>query len=280
MHEIQCCTVSCEKPLDKNYWDNQYRSNATGWDLGIISTPIRTFIDGLADKNIRILIPGAGNSYEAEYLLLQGFTNITVIDIAPSLVEKLKDKYRGKLEIKILLGDFFEHQGAYDVIIEQTFFCALPPSMRQQYVWKMHQLLAENAILVGLLFNRTFEKGPPFGGNATEYEQLFNHAFYQKQLAICKNSEAPRAGTELWFEFEKNIGVSVNLYRIHGITCSDCAQTVMQKINEMVGVNNISLNTSNSDLLLVSDAEIPIELLQQQIAFDIKYSIEKIKQTL
>jgi SAM-dependent methyltransferase len=263
--------------LDKNYWDNQYRSNATGWDLGIISTPIRTFIDGLADKNIRILIPGAGNSYEAEYLLLQGFTNITVIDIAPSLVEKLKDKYRGKLEIKILLGDFFEHQGAYDVIIEQTFFCALPPSMRQQYVWKMHQLLAENAILVGLLFNRTFEKGPPFGGTSTEYEQLFNHAFYQNQLALCENSVAPRAGTELWFDFRKNMAVTVSLYRINGITCSDCSKTVIQKIKELARVKSVSLNTSYTDLLLVSDSEISIELLQQQMAFDIKYSIEIIK---
>jgi hypothetical protein len=30
----------------------------------------------------------------------------------------------------VLLGDF-NHKGEYDLIIEQTFFCALPPVMRQ-----------------------------------------------------------------------------------------------------------------------------------------------------
>lgn len=276
MNEIQCCTVSCEKPLDQNYWDAQYKSNTTGWDLGIISTPIRSYIDSLTDKNIRILIPGGGNSYEAEYLLDKGFTNITVLDIAPTLVHQLQDKFEGKSGIQIVLGDFFEHLGAYDLIIEQTFFCALPPSLRQRYVWKMHQLLSEKALLVGLLFNRTFEKSPPFGGSLSEYEQLFQHSFLQQHLAICNNSVTPRAGTELWFEFEKNTDVSVGLYHIDGITCADCSYTILQKIKELAGVKNVSLNTSNTDLLLVSDSEIPIELLQQQIAFEAKYSIEKI----
>lgn len=276
MNEIQCCTVSCEKPLDQNYWDAQYKYNTTGWDLGIISTPIRSYIDSLTDKNTRILIPGGGNSYEAEYLLDRGFTNITVLDIAPTLVHQLQDKFEGKSGIQIVLGDFFEHLGAYDLIIEQTFFCALPPSLRQRYVWKMHQLLAEKALLVGLLFNRTFEKSPPFGGSLSEYEQLFQHSFLQQHLAICNNSVTPRAGTELWFEFEKNTDVSVGLYHIDGITCADCSYTILQKIKELAGVKNVSLNTSNTDLLLVSDSEIPIELLQQQIAFEAKYSIEKI----
>lgn len=276
MNEIQCCSVSCEKPLDQNYWDAQYKSNTTGWDLGIISTPIRSYIDSLTDKNIRILIPGGGNSYEAEYLLDKGFTNITVLDIAPTLIHQLQKKFSEKSGIKIVLGDFFEHQGEYDLIIEQTFFCALPPSLRQRYVWKMHQLTAEKALLVGLLFNRTFEKGPPFGGSLSEYEQLFPFAFHWKHLAICHNSVTPRAGSELWFEFEKNTNVSVGLYHIDGITCADCSHTILQKIKELVGVKNISLNTSYTDLLLVSDCEIPIEMLQQQIASDVKYSIEKI----
>ena len=41
------------------------------------------------DKTASILIPGCGNAYEAEYLLANGFKNITIIDIAPSLVAQL-----------------------------------------------------------------------------------------------------------------------------------------------------------------------------------------------
>jgi SAM-dependent methyltransferase len=192
-----------EKILDQNYWDNQYQVGRTAWDLGLVSPPIKKYFDQLEDKNQSILIPGGGNSYEAEYLLQQGFTDITVVDIAPSLVEKLKEKFQGKLGIKILLGDFFEHQAAYDMIVEQTFFCALAPTMRQQYVWKMHQLLKPNALLVGLLFNRTFEGGPPFGGNINEYKTLFSPYFHLQHMATAPNSVAPRALSELWIELKK-----------------------------------------------------------------------------
>ncbi len=194
---------SDEKLLNQDYWNKKYLANETGWDLGKVSTPIKEYIDTLKNKDISILIPGCGNSHEAEYLLSQGFTNVTVIDIAPTLVKNLQEKFRNYSNIKIVLGDFFEYQGKYDLIIEQTFFCALPTSMRQKYVLKMHQLLSRNGKLVGLLFNKTFESGPPFGGNQAEYEQLFKDYFDFKIMDLCHNSIAPRANSELFIEFQK-----------------------------------------------------------------------------
>lgn len=207
MNTKKCCVVCCENPLDQNYWDAQYKAKTTGWDLGEIAPPIKQYIDTLTDKNKRILIPGCGNTYEAQYLLEQGFTNITVIDIAPTLVTNLKDKFAKNPAIKVILGDFFEHQGTYDIIIEQTFFCALPPALRQKYVWKMHQLLADDGILTGLLFNRSFEVSPPFGGSQEEYLTLFKGAFSILKMEMAQNSSTPRANSELFFEFKKNNSV-------------------------------------------------------------------------
>lgn len=187
----------------QTFWDSQYQTNTTGWDLGTISPPIKSYIKTLKNKNIQILIPGCGNSYEAEYLLEQEFTNITIIDIAPTLIKNLKTKFKNNQSINIILEDFFEHQGEYDLIIEQTFFCALPPAMRQKYVSKMHQLLAKEGKIAGVLFNRTFESGPPFGGSIEEYEMLFKDAFNFLKMEACQNSVAPRAGFELWIEFQK-----------------------------------------------------------------------------
>lgn len=192
-----------EKLLDQEYWDKQYTSKATGWDLGKVSPPIKEYIDTLKDKNLSILIPGCGNSHEAEYLLSRGFTNITLIDIAPSLVINLRKKFENNRNIKIVLGDFFDHKGSYDLIIEQTFFCALPPIMRLNYVSKMYQLLSDNGKLAGLLFNKIFESGPPFGGSKEEYEQLFKDYFDFKIMETCHNSIAPRANSELFIEFKK-----------------------------------------------------------------------------
>lgn len=197
--------MSNEKRLDQEYWDTQYKNNATGWDIGEISPAIKEYTASLENKNTRILIPGCGNSYEAEHLLNEGFTNITVIDIAPTLIENLQKKFKNNPNIQILLGDFFEHQAVYDLIMEQTFFCALPPSMRQQYVSKMHQLLSDEGKLIGLLFNKHFESGPPFGGSQSEYERLFESHFDFLQMDLCQNSIKPRANSELFIEFQKKV---------------------------------------------------------------------------
>lgn len=275
MEELKCCVTSCEKPLDQNYWDNQYQANSTGWDLGEVSPPLKSYIDTLENKNIRILIPGCGNTYEAEYLLEQGFTNVTVIDIAPTLVENLKTKFKDNPNINILWGDFFEHQGAYDVIIEQTFFCALPPTMRQKYIWKMHQLLTKEGKIAGLLFNRTFESGPPFGGSQEEYTLLFQQAFNFLNMEVCQNSATPRAGSELFVEFQKNSEVLVHLYPFEGITCSGCKNTVSEKFTAFEDVLNVSMSTNFAEVLLVSKTEIALENLEKEIAYDAKYKIRQ-----
>lgn len=192
------------KELGQQFWDERYRTNETGWDLGTVSPPLKAYIDQLENKNLRILIPGCGNTYEAEYLLQQGFTNVTLIDIAPTLVNNLKEKFKNNKNIRILLGDFFEHQGKYDLILEQTFFCALNPSLRKQYRDKMLTLLEPGGKLAGLLFNKVFEKeGPPFGGSKEEYEQLFKTGFSLLTFEACYNSVAPRAGWELFIILQK-----------------------------------------------------------------------------
>ena len=187
------------KELDQSFWNDQYIANTTGWDLGQVSPPLKDYIDQLRDKDLKILIPGCGNSYEAEYLLRMGFTNINLIDIAPELVERLKSKFKSDLNIKIILGDFFTHEGEYDLILEQTFFCALDPVLRKSYVEQMKKLLKNGGKLAGLLFVKEFEKaGPPFGGTKKEYELLFRNDFELKVFEPCINSFDKRAGTEMF----------------------------------------------------------------------------------
>lgn len=192
-----------ENELSQDYWNTQYINNTIGWDLGEVSPPIKHFIDKLADKSIRILIPGCGNAYEAAYLLEKGFTSVTLVDIAPTLVKKLQKTYQSNPNIKILRIDFFELIGSFDLIIEQTFFCALDPKLRQNYVRKIHSLLVNGGRLVGLLFNRSFTKNPPFGGNTEEYEKLFNDYFLMQPFKICTNSIAPRANFEVFLDAQK-----------------------------------------------------------------------------
>ena len=191
--------------LDNNYWSNRYSNDTATWDTGKITPPQKAYFDQLTDKEINILIPGCGNSYEAEYLLQNGFTNITLIDISATLCKALEEKFAAHLqkELQIICADFFEHKGQYDLIIEQTFFCALDPSFRNKYAEKMQQLLKTKGKLAGLLFNRDFDGGPPFSGNENEYRQLFQQHFDIAIMEACYNSIAPRRGAELFIKLIK-----------------------------------------------------------------------------
>ncbi|NRD21424.1 SAM-dependent methyltransferase [Winogradskyella eckloniae] len=188
----------------QNYWEKRYNDNDTGWDIGYVSLPIKKYIDQLKNKAIKILIPGAGNSYEAEYLWNNGFKNIYVLDFAKQPLLNLKKRIPDFPDTQLLNCDFFELNDSFDLILEQTFFCAIHPNLRLSYKNKMHQLLQKNGKLIGLLFNFELTKvGPPFGGSKVEYLALFQDKFNINILEPSINSIKERAGKELFFIFEK-----------------------------------------------------------------------------
>jgi methyl halide transferase len=187
--------------LGNAYWSSRYEQQQTGWDIGYVSTPIKTYIDQLTDTSINILIPGCGHAHEAVYLLEKGFNNITLADIAEVQIHQLRKQF-ANANIEILHTDFFHLEGKFDLIIEQTFFSAIHPSQREAYVHKMWQLLNPGGKLVGLLFDVLFESGPPFGGTKMEYEQLISNSFHIRVMDSCFNSIEPRFGRELFIILE------------------------------------------------------------------------------
>lgn len=190
--------------FDSNYWEERYKNNQTAWDAGSVTTPVKHYIDNLTNKNLKILVPGAGNGHEFEYLVQQGFNNSYVIDIASTPLQNIKARLPEVPDPHIIHGDFFNHVGEYDLIIEQTFFCAVNPALRKQYTEKMYSLLKPGGRLAGLLFNFPLtEQGPPFGGSAEEYEAIFSSLFTINKMEETYNSIKPRAGKELFFIFEK-----------------------------------------------------------------------------
>lgn len=186
--------------LDADYWKQRYINGLTGWDIGFCSTPLQVYFDQLIHKDLKILIPGAGFAHEAKYLHEQGFTNVYIVDLAPEPLEHLRNKCPDFPADRLFCQDFFDHDAKYDLIIEQTFFCALEPSLREKYVQKMKNLLHLNGKLVGVLFNRDFEGGPPFGGSIVEYAERFKRYFENLHMQSCYNSITPRQGTEVFFK--------------------------------------------------------------------------------
>lgn len=188
--------------LDSNSWNQRYLSKNTGWDIGYVSTPLKEYFDQLKNKNLRILIPGCGNSHEAEYLFSIGFQNVYVLDFSKKAINNFSSRVPRFPKDNLLCEDFFNISGNYDLIIEQTFFCAINKSKRFEYVNKIHSLLNKNGRLVGLLFNGPMnDDHPPFGGSIAEYKKLFSSLFDLKIIQSSKNSISSRNGKELFINF-------------------------------------------------------------------------------
>lgn len=190
--------------FNQDFWTTKYKKGLTGWDIGHVSTPIKEYADTLLDKELKILIPGGGNSYEAEYLHNQGFQNVFVADISEEPLKNIRRRIPDFPKEHLLHSDFFELDGQFDLILEQTFFCALDPGLREDYVHKINDLLKTGGSLVGVLFNIPLNADhPPFGGSEDEYHELFSSKFEIKTLETAYNSIPPRAGNELFIKLIK-----------------------------------------------------------------------------
>lgn len=190
--------------LDENFWSSRYQSGYTGWDIGSPSPPLYQYLCQLHTKTQSILVPGAGNAYEIKAAWDLGFLNIHLLDISIFPINKFLENNPSFPVDQVHHQDFFEHKGRYDLILEQTFFCALDPNLRLRYAQKMQQLLNPGGRLVGVLFDRQFSLlGPPFGGTASEYQTYFEPFFEFEKFESCYNSIPERKGSELFINLRK-----------------------------------------------------------------------------
>lgn len=191
-----------------DFWQQRYEQGSTGWDMGQVSPPLKAYIDQMPEsaKHQNILVPGAGNAYEVGYLYEQGFTNVTVIDFASAPIADFALRYPDFPADHLICADFFQlspEQYQFDWIFEQTFFCAITPSRRDEYVQQMAALLRPQGKLVGVLFNKDFgRQEPPFGGTKQEYQRRFAPFFDITIMAPSHNSHPARQDSELFIELQ------------------------------------------------------------------------------
>jgi SAM-dependent methyltransferase len=195
-------------PLDAAYWQDRYLSRRDGWDTHGITPPLQAYFDQLdVSGQPRILIPGAGRAYEAEYLHRAGFQHVHVADLAPEPLQALAQRVPDFPARHLLLADFFALPATppYDLIVEQTFFCAINPELRPAYAQQCAALLRPGGTLAGLLFDTDFGPSPepPFGGSREEYREYFAPYFEFRHFDTATNSLKPRQGRELFICLKK-----------------------------------------------------------------------------
>ncbi|MCO5142494.1 MAG: TPMT family class I SAM-dependent methyltransferase [Oligoflexia bacterium] len=198
------------KDLSAAAWNDHYLEGITPWDLQGPCPQILEFTkEPWFSSTASILLPGAGRGHDAIALASMGH-NVSAVDFAPGAIKALLQQAKEKKQnVHVFQRDFFSlsndpfHKERYDIIIEYTFFCAIDPKLRANYIKLAHQLLRPNGYFAGIFFPTTNDKEPPpFVVDREEVLSLFKEGFTGE---ICEPniSIKPRKGREFLGIFKK-----------------------------------------------------------------------------
>ncbi len=181
-------------------WQKHYDDNDLAWDLGEVSPPfIRLWEDKVLQPGT-LIIPGCGQGHEVVYFAERGF-QVTGIDFTPGAMKLLRRSLENKnLNADVLHQDFFDldetHNRAYDALLEQTFFCAIHPDQRADYVATVSRILKPGGLLAGLFYQTGEEGGPPFNTTREDVRNHFAGEFDIERLEKCSFSIERRQDKE------------------------------------------------------------------------------------
>jgi SAM-dependent methyltransferase len=188
-------------PLSPAFWDERFERHFTPWDKGGVPQALQDFV--AANSPLTTLIPGCGSAYELAFLAGQGW-DATAIDFSPAAVAQGK-LAAGEHATRVVEADFFAWQPAapLQLIYERAFLCAMPRAMWPLVAARWAQLLAPGALLVGYFFFDEAAKGPPFGIQRAQLEQLLRADFECVADDAVSDSIPVFAGKERWMVWRR-----------------------------------------------------------------------------
>jgi methyl halide transferase len=188
------------KRMDPEAWEQRYRTGDTPWDIGRTPPPLERLLKSLPPGSRRVLVPGAGLANDALAWAEAGH-DVWAVDIAPTAVAAARRRAQGRgLPLKALQADLFALpralDGAFQLIWEQTCFCAIPPARRSEYVHVMARCLAPGGVFYGLFWNHGMPGGPPFDVQPALVHSTFSPLFEILAVDRVPNSVPQRRDQE------------------------------------------------------------------------------------
>jgi thiopurine S-methyltransferase len=177
--------------MDADFWLARWQNNELGFQLDEVHPLLKQCLPQVLDEHKRILVPLCGKSLDMCYLAT--FLPVTGVELSQIACDDFFSAYQQPFQqrsvppfrcysserITLWQGDFFavspvELEGA-SLVYDRAALIALPEQMRQQYAFKLQQLLPSGStiLLISLEYPQQEKQGPPFSVTAAEIGRLF-----------------------------------------------------------------------------------------------------------
>jgi SAM-dependent methyltransferase len=184
------------------FWTDIYQTEANpGWNLNQPAEAFKDMLPRLKLPKSRILVLGAGEGHDAAFFAQAGHV-VTAVDFSKEAIKRGKEKYAGLTNLHFEEMNIFhippEWNHSFDIVVEHTCFCAIPPDQRNELVRLWRRMLHEEGQLMGVFFAMEKRSGPPYGGTEWELRKRLQNYFQFLFWGRWRQSLPQREGRELF----------------------------------------------------------------------------------
>ena len=183
-------------PVD---WEARYQAGDTPWDEGYAAPALTKFLTRHPIRG-EVLVPGSGPGHDVRALAAHG-AKVTGLDLSSSAIT-LSRSYPIAGGEHYEQGNLFElpksWNGRFDWVFEHTCFCAIPPTLRAEYLKAIEAVLKPGGHFFAIFYlHPAAPSGPPHGTTREEISSLFDPSFELLEEWTPDEAFEGREGREL-----------------------------------------------------------------------------------
>lgn len=192
-------TPQIDKP---EYWMDIYKTEDNPrYNLNEPAEGFKDMLPRIKLPKSRILVLGCGEGHDAALFAKAGHV-VTAVDFSKEAISRGKEKYGHLTNLEFFECNIFdlpqEWNFTFDIVVEHTCYCAIPPHRRNDLVRLYRRVLHEEGQLMGIFFAMEKRSGPPYGGTEWELRKRTEPGFHYLFWGRLRNSIPSRLGRELF----------------------------------------------------------------------------------
>lgn len=160
-------------PMD---WEQRFRDNAAPWERAGLHPAFEVWrADGAFDGLESVIVPGCGRAPEV-LAFAQIADDVIGADLSKTALEWQHDHLaRNRASARLIHADILQWRPStpLDAVYEQTFLCAIPPHLRDEYEQVVFDWLKPGGRLFALFMQKEERGGPPYGCSIPAMRALF-----------------------------------------------------------------------------------------------------------